>query len=136
MKKMKQRYSSQSRATISKSYTLFFTHFGQVLKEDDVTFKPCFDECINRENYYKEKEELEEFNKKNKIKKSGISLIPFNYGVGIPPPFGQGGVLLNVNIDGSIVIFVGGIEMGQGTGPIQGNRVCWVQLEAPCCTAL
>ena len=85
------------------------THFGQVLKEDDVTFEPCYDECITRANYYKEKEEIEEFNKKNKIKKSGISLIPFNYGVGIPPSFGQGGVLLNVNIDGSMVIFVGGI---------------------------
>jgi len=90
------------------------THFGQVLKEDDVTFEPCFDECIARSNYYKEKAEIEEFNKKNKTKKRGISLNPFNYGVGIPPSFGQAGALLNVNLDGSIIIFVGGIEMGQG----------------------
>eukprot|EP00092_Neocalanus_flemingeri_P028691 GFUD01031152.1.p1 GENE.GFUD01031152.1~~GFUD01031152.1.p1 ORF type:complete len:1217 (+),score=283.27 GFUD01031152.1:87-3737(+) len=90
------------------------THFGQVLKEDDVTMEACMDECITRADYYKEKELIEEFNKKNKTKKKGISLIPFNYGVGIPPSFGQGGALLNVNIDGSIIIFVGGVEMGQG----------------------
>ena len=34
------------------------THFGQVLKEDDVTFEPCYDECITRAKYYKEKEEI------------------------------------------------------------------------------
>jgi len=90
------------------------THYGQVLKEDDVTMEACFDECIARANYYEEKELIEAFNQKNKSKKRGISLIPFNYGVGIPPSFGQGGALLNVNVDGSIILFVGGVEMGQG----------------------
>jgi len=90
------------------------THYGQVLQEDDITMDACLDECITRSDYYKEKASVEEFNKKNKTKKRGISLNPFQYGVGIPPSFGQGGALLNVNVDGSIIIFVGGVEMGQG----------------------
>jgi len=90
------------------------THFGQVLTEDDVTAEPCFDECIKRSNYYKEKQEIDDFNKKHKNKKRGISLNPFMYGVGIAPMFAQGGALLNVNVDGSIILFVGGVEMGQG----------------------
>ena len=90
------------------------THFGQVLTEDDVTFEACFEECIKRSNYHRLKLELEEFNAMSKTKKRGMSLNPFQYGVGIPPTFGQAGALLNVNIDGSILIFVGGVEMGQG----------------------
>jgi len=90
------------------------THFGQVLKEDDVTFEHCFDECIKRSDYYKEKKSIDEFNARNKEKKKGIALIPFQYGVGIPPIFAQGGALINVNVDGSIIVFVGGVEMGQG----------------------
>jgi len=90
------------------------THFGQVLKEDDVTAEPCFDECIKRSNYHKEQQDIEEFNKKHKNKKRGISLNPFMYGVGISPTFAQSGALLNVNMDGSIIAFVGGVEMGQG----------------------
>jgi len=61
-----------------------------------------------------EKQEIDEFNSKNKTKKRGIALHPFQYGVGIPPMFAQGGALLNVNTDGSVIIFVGGVEMGQG----------------------
>lgn len=90
------------------------THFGQVLKEDDVNAEPCFDECIKRSNYHKEQQDIEEFNKKHKNKKRGISLNPFMYGVGIAPTFAQSGALLNVNMDGSIIAFVGGVEMGQG----------------------
>jgi len=90
------------------------THYGQIKKEDDVTFDVCLDECIKRIDYYKEKEVIAEYNSNNKNKKRGISIHPFSYGVGVPPMYGHTGALLHVNLDGSVGIFTGGVEMGQG----------------------
>ena len=44
------------------------THFGQVMTEDDVTFDICFEECIRRIDYYKEKDLIQEYNQNNKDK--------------------------------------------------------------------
>lgn len=90
------------------------THYGQIRKEDDITFDACLDECIKRIDYYKEKDTIEEFNANNNEKKRGISMHPFSYGVGVAPMLGHTGALINVNMDGSIAIFTGGAEMGQG----------------------
>ena len=90
------------------------THFGQVLKDSDVSMDGCFEECIKRSNYYQEKADIKEFNAKNKWKKRGICLIPNKYGVGTPPMYAQSGALLNIYMDGSVMLFIGGVECGQG----------------------
>lgn len=90
------------------------THYGQVTRQDDVTMDACMEECIKRSEYYLEQQEVKRFNEKNKHKKRGISLLPMRYGVGIAPMYAQAGALINVHLDGSVNLFVGGIEKGQG----------------------
>lgn len=90
------------------------THYGQVTREDDVTMNACTQECIKLADYYWEKQEVKQFNATHEFKKRGISLLPMRYGIGIVPMYAQSGALLNVHLDGSVNLFVGGIEKGQG----------------------
>jgi len=59
-------------------------------------------------------EAVEQFNSTHKHRKRGICLIPQKYGVGIVPMFAQAGALINVHLDGSVNLYVGGVEMGNG----------------------
>jgi len=72
------------------------------------------EEVARQVDYYKIKKEVEEFNANNKLKKRGIAMIPNKYGIGFPAMLGQGAALINVYMDGSILMHVNGIEMGQG----------------------
>jgi len=63
--------------------------------------------------YHKRKEAVEEFNKKNRFKKKGISLIPLRYSLFYN--LGYYNALLSVrHHDGSVTVSHGGVEMGQG----------------------
>lgn len=89
------------------------THYGQTLTY--CTLSRCWHECIQTSEYWKRKQDVEAFNKQNRWRKKGISLIPTKYGIS----FGidllmQAGALLLVYTDGSVLISIGGIEMGQG----------------------
>ena len=88
------------------------THYGQELREDDCTVEECFDECIDKSDYHNQLQAIKDWNRGQKHKKTGISLLPFSYGVG--GAVGQAGALLNVHLDGSVVISIGGVELGQG----------------------
>jgi len=90
------------------------THYGQVHKEHDLTMDLCMNECIKQSDYKKEKAEIDDFNAKNKWRKRGIALQPNKYGIGFPAPFNQATALLNIYLDGSVSIYVGGVELGQG----------------------
>lgn len=64
-------------------------------------------------DYYRRKEQIEEFNNQNQYKKKGISLIPLRY----PLTYNLGYYNALVAIrhhDGSVLVSHGGIEMGQG----------------------
>ena len=51
----------------------------------------------------------------NKWKKRGLAIIPNRYGVAFGVAFlNQGGALLHVYTDGSVLLSHGGMEMGQG----------------------
>lgn len=55
------------------------------------------------------------FSRENKYKKRGISIIPTKYGIAFGISFlNQGGALVLVYTDGSVLLSHGGIEMGQG----------------------
>lgn len=59
--------------------------------------------------------EVEKFNKLNRWKKRGISLVPTNFGISYTVQFlNQAGALVHVYTDGSVLLSHGGTEMGQG----------------------
>lgn len=67
-------------------------------------------------NFHEREREVQEFNKKNRWRKRGISLIPLKYGLGYNLGWlEQGGAIINTYAaDGSVLVEHGGIEMGQG----------------------
>lgn len=67
-------------------------------------------------NFDERIKKVQEFNKKNKWKKRGISMIPLKYGLGYNLGWlMQGGAHIDVYVnDGSVLVSHGGIEIGQG----------------------
>ncbi|KAK9877005.1 hypothetical protein WA026_016033 [Henosepilachna vigintioctopunctata] len=94
-------------------------------KEGDLTFynqklinctlRTCWEECLKMSDYHSRRIEVDIFNKENRYKKRGLSVIPTKYGISFNATFlNQGGALVLVYNDGSVLISHGGIEMGQG----------------------
>jgi len=90
-----------------------FTHFGQTI------------EYFNVPNMWKRiqesgaiaarKEAIAKFNSENKWKKRGIATIPTKFGINFTyKTMNQGGALVHVYMDGTVLISHGGTEMGQG----------------------
>ncbi|XP_064371249.1 aldehyde oxidase 3-like isoform X2 [Dromaius novaehollandiae] len=75
----------------------------------------CWEECLDKSEYYGRKAMVEEFNKRSYWKKKGISIIPMKFSVGFNASyFHQAGALVHIYIDGSVLVTHGGIELGQG----------------------
>ncbi|KFV43182.1 Aldehyde oxidase, partial [Gavia stellata] len=75
----------------------------------------CWEECLDKSDYYSRKATVEEFNMKNYWKKKGIAIIPMKFSVGFNATyFHQAGALVHIYIDGSVLVTHGGIELGQG----------------------
>ncbi|NXJ01685.1 AOXB oxidase, partial [Psophia crepitans] len=75
----------------------------------------CWEECLDKSDYYSRKVMVEEFNTKNYWKKKGIAIIPMKFSVGFNATyFHQAGALVHIYIDGSVLVTHGGIELGQG----------------------
>lgn len=96
------------------SYDL--THFGQEL--DFCNIREIWDSLKKSADYEKRCHQVEEFNKKNKWRKRGIVMMPQKHGIAFTEPRGSlnaSSASLGVNMaDGSVVIFTGAVEMGQG----------------------
>ncbi|KAJ8968545.1 hypothetical protein NQ317_002627 [Molorchus minor] len=89
------------------------THYNQKLI--NCTLGKCWDECVESSDYYNRRQRVEKFNRENRYKKRGLSIIPTKYGIAFTVPFlNQGGALVLVYTDGSVLLSHGGIEMGQG----------------------
>ncbi|RXG70722.1 Xanthine dehydrogenase, partial [Armadillidium vulgare] len=89
------------------------TPFGQELT--NVTVRDCWDQVISSSNFEERKNKVNTFNRNNRYKKRGISLMPLKFCVGFPVPFlCQGGALVHIYLDGSVLISHGGAEFGQG----------------------
>ncbi|RVE54764.1 hypothetical protein evm_000531 [Chilo suppressalis] len=89
------------------------THFNQELTY--CTLTRCWNECIETSKYWKRKSDVKEYNRYNRWKKKGISLVPTKYGISFQTDFlMQAGALLHVYNDGSVLLSIGGVEMGQG----------------------
>ncbi|XP_015117328.1 xanthine dehydrogenase [Diachasma alloeum] len=94
-------------------------------KEDDLThyqqkllrcpLERCWQQCLAQSNYRLRKSEVDQFNKANRYRKRGIAVIPTKFGIAFTALFlNQGGALVHVYTDGSVLISHGGTEMGQG----------------------
>ncbi|XP_055838827.1 xanthine dehydrogenase isoform X2 [Episyrphus balteatus] len=75
----------------------------------------CFKECLAQSNFFKKREEIKIFNKQHRWRKRGIAIVPTKYGIAFGVPhLNQAGALINIYLDGSVLISHGGIEIGQG----------------------
>ncbi|MBI3716828.1 MAG: molybdopterin-dependent oxidoreductase, partial [Betaproteobacteria bacterium] len=90
------------------------TPFGQVL--DYCYIREVWNRLKRRCEFDKRRREVQAFNAANRWRKRGISMIPLKYGLGYNLGFlMQGGALVDVyTADGSVLVQVGGVEMGQG----------------------
>lgn len=89
------------------------THFNQTLKDWHV---PILSKQLKQEvEYDRRRREVEEFNRKHKWKKRGISIVCTKFGLAFTAVhLNQAGALVHIYHDGSVLVAHGGIEMGQG----------------------
>jgi xanthine dehydrogenase/oxidase len=90
------------------------TPFGQALSY--CYMKQVWNYTKRVSNFEKKYTDIQDFNKKNKWRKQGISLIPVKYGSGYNITLlEQAAAVVVVNPkDGTVIVHQGGIEMGQG----------------------
>jgi len=85
---------------------------GHVLSNFDL--ENVVNKIKDSSKYFERRKEIEEFNKLNRFKKRGISLIPLRYSLNTQ--LGYYNALVTIrHHDGSVAISHGGIEMGQGS---------------------
>lgn len=86
---------------------------GMVLKHFNLPI--CWEDCKTQSKFEEVSKEIEEFNSKNKYRKRGIAMSSCVFSIGYPFLFMcQAGALVNIYLDGSVLVTHGGIEMGQG----------------------
>nr|AOE43260.1 xanthine dehydrogenase [Coremiostelium polycephalum] len=74
-----------------------------------------WNEMMQKSNYVERIKSVQEFNDANRWKKRGIALIPTKFGMSFTIKLlNQGGALVHVYTDGSVLVTHGGTEMGQG----------------------
>ncbi|GAM86282.1 hypothetical protein ANO11243_042940 [Dothideomycetidae sp. 11243] len=89
------------------------THFNQELKDFYVPL--MYKQVQEESDYWKRKQECEDFNAKSKWKKRGMAIIPTKFGISFTALFlNQAGALVHIYHDGSVLLAHGGTEMGQG----------------------
>lgn len=89
------------------------THYNQPLEH--CTLQRCWDECLERADYVGRKKLVEEFNRQNRWKKRGMSVVPTKFGISYTLLcLNQSGALVHIYDDGSVLVSHGGTEMGQG----------------------
>ncbi|XP_060082901.1 xanthine dehydrogenase/oxidase-like [Ylistrum balloti] len=89
------------------------THYRAILT--DCNIEKCWNECKKKSNFDQKKEDVKHFNKAHTWRKRGIALMPSKCSVSYPNRAeNQGSALVNVYLDGSVLLSHGGIEMGQG----------------------
>nr|XP_046238450.1 aldehyde oxidase 6 isoform X2 [Scatophagus argus] len=75
----------------------------------------CWEECKVKAEYGERRRAVDQFNRQNRWKKRGMSIIPIKYGVSFGEGvFTQAAALVHIYKDGSVLVSHGGTEMGQG----------------------
>jgi len=75
----------------------------------------CWDELDKKCNFEKKIKAVEDYNRKNIDTKRGIAIIPVCFGISFSQtPLNQASTLVNIYVDGSVLVSTGAVEMGQG----------------------
>eukprot|EP00752_Nemacystus_decipiens_P001718 g1661.t2 len=97
------------------------THFGQPLEAWNVP--DAWSDMQRWADIDRRRQEVDEFNASNRYRKRGLSVIPTKFGICFTAGFlNQGGALVHVYLDGTVLVSHGGTEMGQGLH----TKVCQV----------
>ena len=88
-------------------------HFGQKLVEFHIP--RLWDDLLLKANVAERNEAIDTFNKENQWKKRSLVVLPCKFGINFTAKFmNQGGALVHVYTDGTVLVAHGGTEMGQG----------------------
>eukprot|EP00095_Tigriopus_kingsejongensis_P011121 snap_masked-scaffold645_size120276-processed-gene-0.3 protein:Tk11121 transcript:snap_masked-scaffold645_size120276-processed-gene-0.3-mRNA-1 annotation:"xanthine dehydrogenase oxidase-like" len=89
------------------------TYFNTLLQH--CTLRKCWQECQETSQLLEQRLEVKRFNDSNRWKKQGIYMVPVKFGIAFASPhMNQGGALVQIYRDGSVLLTHGGTEMGQG----------------------
>jgi len=106
------------------------TPFGMVMGEQfsgKWNVPTMWKQLFNELSYDARKQSIDEFNAKHKYKKRGICLLPTKFGIAFTSRFmNQGGALVHLYTDGTVLVSHGGTEMGQGLH----TKVCQIAAQA------
>ncbi|XP_076442699.1 xanthine dehydrogenase/oxidase-like [Babylonia areolata] len=79
------------------------------------TLRRCWDDVMLQGKFAERRKEVDQFNSHNRWRKRGIAVTPAKHGLAYTDKFcNQGGALVNIYTDGTVLISHGGVEMGQG----------------------
>ncbi len=106
------------------------TPFGMIMNETTSgkwNVPTMWDKLCNGLDIVSRREEIEKFNAKNKLVKRGMAVTPTKFGIAFTAKFmNQGGALVHLYTDGTVLVSHGGTEMGQGLH----TKVCQVAAQA------
>ncbi len=94
------------------------THFGMIMGEEFAgqwNVPRMWDRLYDELKVVEKRREIDEFNSNNKWKKKGFAITPTKFGIAFTAKFmNQGGALVHLYTDGTVLVSHGGTEMGQG----------------------
>ncbi|KAM8904972.1 aldehyde oxidase 6 [Spinachia spinachia] len=93
---------------------------GPSLTQYKLQFSPenlrrCWEECKLKSDHAARRLAADQFNRENRWRKRGVSMVPVKYGIAFSEGFlNQAAALVHIYKDGSVLVSHGGTEMGQG----------------------
>mmetsp|Transcript_3741 Transcript_3741/g.9789 ORF Transcript_3741/g.9789 Transcript_3741/m.9789 type:complete len:1260 (+) Transcript_3741:181-3960(+) len=105
------------------------THFGMALNQPNRKWHipTIWDRMVYELNLPQRRQNIDEFNANHKWIKRGAALTPTKFGIAFTAHFmNQGGALVHLYTDGTVLVTHGGTEMGQGLH----TKVCQVAAQA------
>ncbi|XP_004291798.1 PREDICTED: xanthine dehydrogenase 1-like [Fragaria vesca subsp. vesca] len=88
-------------------------HYGQQLEH--CTLAPLWNELKLSCEFSKARNEVLQYNTRNRWRKRGVAMIPTKFGISFTLKLmNQAGALVHVYTDGTVLVSHGGVEMGQG----------------------
>ncbi|GAX26192.1 putative selenate reductase molybdopterin-binding subunit [Fistulifera solaris] len=105
-------------------------HFGMIIGEQfsgKWNVPSMWDRIFREQNVVERRKEIDAFNAKHKWVKRGLAVLPTKFGIAFTAKFmNQGGALVHLYTDGTVLVSHGGTEMGQGLH----TKVCQVAAQA------
>ncbi|NVO18595.1 MAG: xanthine dehydrogenase molybdopterin binding subunit [Bacteroidetes bacterium] len=89
------------------------THYGKPVENNRLEM--IYSKILASSDYFRRRNETNEFNSHHEYKKRGIALTPVKFGISFTTSFlNQAGALVHIYQDGTVNVNHGGTEMGQG----------------------